>query len=79
LDLEILTTGQIIKKFLVDLLGPKSNAELVLKFHVALLASHVAFSMLTLKFRPNAALQILIKIHRTSAFPTIILNHFHKQ
>jgi hypothetical protein len=40
----------------VVFLGPRANAELVHKFHVALHASHAALPMVTLKFRPNAAL-----------------------
>jgi hypothetical protein len=33
-------------------LGPKANAELVPKFHVALHASHAALPMVTLKISP---------------------------
>jgi hypothetical protein len=40
----------------VVFLRPRANAELVPKFHVALHASHAAFPMVTLKFRPNVAL-----------------------
>jgi hypothetical protein len=40
----------------VRFLGPRANAELVPKFHVALHASHAALQMVTLKFRPNVAL-----------------------
>jgi hypothetical protein len=36
----------------VVFLGPKANAELVLKFHVALHASHVALPMVTLQISP---------------------------
>jgi hypothetical protein len=42
-------------RFSVVFLGPRANAELVPKFHVALYASHAALSMVTSKiFRPNA-------------------------
>jgi hypothetical protein len=41
---------------LVVFLGPRANAELVPKFHVALHASHAALPLLTSKFRPNIAL-----------------------
>jgi hypothetical protein len=34
-------------------LGPRANAELVPKFHVALHASHAAFPMVTLKILPH--------------------------
>jgi hypothetical protein len=37
-------------RFSVVFLGPRVNAELVPKFHVALHASHAALPMLTLKF-----------------------------
>jgi hypothetical protein len=40
-------------------LGPRANAELVPKFHVALRASNAAFPIVTLKFRPNVALPML--------------------
>jgi hypothetical protein len=43
-------------RFSVVLLGPRANAELVSKFHVALHASHAALPMVTLKFSPNVAL-----------------------
>jgi hypothetical protein len=36
--------------------GPRANAELVPKFHVALLASHADLPIVTSKFRPNIAL-----------------------
>jgi hypothetical protein len=36
----------------VVLLGPRANAELVPKFHVALHDSHAALSMVTLKISP---------------------------
>jgi hypothetical protein len=38
--------------FSVVFLGPKANAELVPKFHVALHASHAALPMVTLKISP---------------------------
>jgi hypothetical protein len=44
--------------FSVVFLGLRANAELVPKFHVALHASHAALPMVTLKFRPNVALQL---------------------
>jgi hypothetical protein len=43
-------------RFSVVFLGPRANAELVIKFHLALHASHAALPMVTLKFRPNVAL-----------------------
>jgi hypothetical protein len=36
-------------RFSVVFLGPRANADLVLKFHVALHASHAALLMVTLK------------------------------
>jgi hypothetical protein len=45
-------------RFSVVFLGPRANAELVAKSHVALHASHAALPMVTLKFRPNVALQM---------------------
>jgi hypothetical protein len=39
--------------------GPRANAELVPKFHVALHASHAALPMVTLKFRPNVGLNFV--------------------
>jgi hypothetical protein len=36
-------------RFSVAFLGPRTNAELVPKFHVALHASHATFPMVTLK------------------------------
>jgi hypothetical protein len=39
-------------RFSVVFLGLRANAELVLKFHVALHASHAALPMLTLKISP---------------------------
>jgi hypothetical protein len=36
----------------VVFLGPRANAELVHKFHVALHASHAALPMITLKISP---------------------------
>jgi hypothetical protein len=36
----------------VIFLGPRANAELVLKFHVAVHASHAALPMVTLKISP---------------------------
>jgi hypothetical protein len=38
--------------FSVVFLGPRANANLVLKFHVALHASHAALAMVTLKVSP---------------------------
>jgi hypothetical protein len=40
-------------RFSVVFLGPRANAELVPKFHVALHASHVALPMVTLTISPN--------------------------
>jgi hypothetical protein len=39
-------------RFVMVFLGPRANAELVLKFHVALHASHVALPIETLKISP---------------------------
>jgi hypothetical protein len=39
-------------RFSVVFLGPRANAELVPKFHIALYASHVALPMVTLKISP---------------------------
>jgi hypothetical protein len=39
-------------RFSVVYLGPRANAELVPKFHVALHASHAALPMVNLKFSP---------------------------
>jgi hypothetical protein len=39
----------------VVFLGPRANAELVPKFHVALYASHAALPMVISKFSSNAA------------------------
>jgi hypothetical protein len=46
-------------RFSVVSIGPRGNAELVPKFHVALLASHAALPVVTSKFRSNVALPIL--------------------
>jgi hypothetical protein len=43
-------------RFSVVFLGPRANAELVPKFHVALHASHAALLMVTLKLHNNVAL-----------------------
>jgi hypothetical protein len=40
----------------VAFLGPRENAELVPKFHIALHASYAALPMVTSKFRPTVAL-----------------------
>jgi hypothetical protein len=60
--------------FSVVFLGPRANAELVPKFHVALHASHAALPMLTSKFRPKVAPppRIYIQISPTAALPRII-------
>jgi hypothetical protein len=39
-------------RFYVVFLGPRANADLVPKFHVALPASHAALPMVTLKILP---------------------------
>jgi hypothetical protein len=52
-NLEGLVTGQLDQVFSVVFLGPRANAELVPKFHVALHASHAALSVVTLKLRPT--------------------------
>jgi hypothetical protein len=46
-------------RFPVVCLGPRANAELVPKFHVALRASHAVLLMVTSKFRSRVALSIL--------------------
>jgi hypothetical protein len=52
---KVLRPANSIKVFRV-FLGPRANAELVPKFHVALHASHAALPMVISKiFRPNAA------------------------
>jgi hypothetical protein len=48
-------------RFSVVFLGPRANAELVPKFHVALHASHLALPMVKSKFRPIVALQMLVQ------------------
>jgi hypothetical protein len=45
--------------FSVVFLGPRANAELVPKSHVALHASHAALPIVTSKFRPTVALPML--------------------
>jgi hypothetical protein len=46
-------------QFSVFFLGHGANAELVLKFHDALHASHAALPILTSKFRPKVAPPVL--------------------
>jgi hypothetical protein len=41
-----------LSRFSVVFLGPRANAELVPKFHVALYASHAALPMVTYKISP---------------------------
>jgi hypothetical protein len=68
--------------FSVVFLGPRANAELVPKFHVALHASHAALPMLTPKFRPKVAPHINIKIPPNGAVPQTynrIQNHARVQ
>jgi hypothetical protein len=48
--------------FFMIFLGPRVNAELVSRFHVALLASHAGLSIVTSKFRSNVALPTLDQI-----------------
>jgi hypothetical protein len=45
-------TGQLQLRFSVVFLGPRANAELVHKFHVALSSSHAALILVTLKMSP---------------------------
>jgi hypothetical protein len=45
-------TGQLEQRFSVIFLGPRANAVLVPKFHVALHASRTAVQMITLKISP---------------------------
>jgi hypothetical protein len=49
----------------VVLLGPKANAEVILKFYVALHASHAALPKGTLNVHPNTALSMLISKFRS--------------
>jgi hypothetical protein len=42
--------------------GPIAIAGLVSKFYIALHASHAALSVVTLKFLPNVALRIEVKL-----------------
>jgi hypothetical protein len=53
-------------------LGPRENAELVPKFHVALHASHAALQILTSKFRPEVVPHINIKPSPNAALPRLI-------
>jgi hypothetical protein len=48
-------TDQLDQGFSVVFLGPRANAELVPKFHVALYASHAAVPMVISKFSSNTA------------------------
>jgi hypothetical protein len=59
-------------RFSVVFLGPRADAELVPKFHVALHASHAALPMLTSKFRPKVAPHIIFQISPNAALPRII-------
>jgi hypothetical protein len=52
-------TGQLDEVLSVIFLGPRANAELVFKFHIALHASHAALPMVTPKFRSNVAFTML--------------------
>jgi hypothetical protein len=56
-------------RFSVVFHGPRANAKLVSKFHVALHASHAALPMLTSKFRPKVAPCINIQISPNAALP----------
>jgi hypothetical protein len=49
-------TGQLDQSFL----GPRANAELVPKLHVALYASHVALPMVTLQISPCTNVSLAI-------------------
>jgi hypothetical protein len=49
--------------------GPRANAELVTKFHVALHASHAALLIFTSKFRPKVTPHINVKIPPNAAPP----------
>jgi hypothetical protein len=53
---------QIGSRVPVVFLGPRANAELVPKFHVALHASHAVLQILMSNFCPKVALHINIKI-----------------
>jgi hypothetical protein len=53
-------------RFSVAFLGPRANAELVPKFHVALHASHAALPVVTLQisFYTNVTLAFVFGLHR---------------
>jgi hypothetical protein len=58
----------------VGFLGPRANAELIHKSHIALHASYAALPMVTSKFRPGVALPMLNKkCHSTAALPMLKL------
>jgi hypothetical protein len=50
-------------RFSVVFLDPRANAELVLKFHVALHASHAALPMVTLKISPCINVTLTFDFH----------------
>jgi hypothetical protein len=56
------STGQLDQGVYVVFVGPRANAELVPKFHVALHASYAALQVVTSKFLPNVAFPMLIQI-----------------
>jgi hypothetical protein len=59
--------------FSVISLGPTANADLVPKFHVALLAYHAALPILTSKFRPTLASRLsTLTFHRVLPSPGLM-------
>jgi hypothetical protein len=54
-------TGQLDQGFSVVFLGPRANAELVPKFHVALHASHAALRIVTLKISPYTNVTLIFR------------------
>jgi hypothetical protein len=58
-------------RFSVVFLGPRANAKLVPKFHVALYASHVALPMVTLNISPYT--NITLSLALTSGWITLFM------
>jgi hypothetical protein len=52
----------------VVFLGPRASAELVLKFHVALHASHAALPMVTLKILPFTNVTLTLTLGSIALF-----------
>jgi hypothetical protein len=62
-------TGQLELRFSMVFFGPKANAELVSKFHVALHASHAAQPMVILKISPYSNVTLTSDFHFGLAHP----------